>query len=214
MQAEFINNNSRDIIIFLTGWGCDARQFRFMKSEQNDILILYDYTDLEWDFDFSKYKNISLIAFSAGVYVGGLIYEKLPKLTKSIAINGNPLAYDDYFGLRKEIKDVFQGVSSETALSFRRKYMVISDDEYNLFNRYHPCRTYESCKTELKSLAEYYNNSKAMNYDVAILSKKDKIFDTNRQNEYWKNRSRCVYLEDSAHFPFFTLNDFDEIIKL
>ena len=214
MKTELIDNNSNDLIIFLTGWGCDARQFRFMKSKDNDILIMYDYSDLSLDFDFSKYDKIYLVGFSAGVYVGGLVVDKLPKLIKTIAINGNPLAYDNYFGLRKEIKNIFEGVSSETALGFRRKYMVTNDDEYNLFNRYHPCRSYESCKTELKSLAGYYKDSKALDYDVAILSEQDKIFDAERQKEYWESRSRCVYLKESAHFPFFVLDNFDEIITV
>ena len=31
--------------------------------------------------------------------------------------------------------------------------------------------------------------------------------------EYWSDKSKCVVLNDCAHFPFFRLNNFDEIME-
>ena len=56
MDYKLINNNKDKLIIFLTGWGCDGNQFKFMKSSDYDVLICYDYTNLYLDFDFSGYK--------------------------------------------------------------------------------------------------------------------------------------------------------------
>ena len=92
MQTKLIQNNSKNLIIFLTGWGCDSDQFKFMYSKENDVLIVYDYSNLDFDIDISNYNKYYLVSFSAGVFVAGMIRNILPKFEKTIAINGNPIA--------------------------------------------------------------------------------------------------------------------------
>ena len=215
METKLINNNSENLITFLTGWGCDANQFDFMISDNYDVLICYDYTNLDFNFDFSKYKNHYLITFSAGVFIAGILKNKLPLFKKTVAVNGNPKAYDEYFGLRQEIVDIFNGVTKENALDFRRKYLVYNDEEFRLFNKNQSLRTFDSCREELLSLKKYgMKKPLAMNFDMAVLSQNDKIFFPSRQKEYWENKSKCIYLENSAHFPFFTLNKYETILNL
>lgn len=215
MKTKLIQNNSKNLIIFLSGWGCDGEQFKFMKSKNNNILIVYDYSTIDFDIDISNYNKYYLIAFSAGVFMAGMLKTILPQFTKKIAINGNPIAYDEYFGLNKEIVNVFNGVSKETALDFRKKYLTYNDKELRLFNANQSHRSFDSCKEELKSLKQYdKTNPQAMNFDLAILSKNDKIFNPEHQKEYWEQKTKCIYIDNSAHFPFFQLNNFDEIIEL
>lgn len=216
METKYIGNNSKNIIVFLTGWGCDDNQFKFMKNSNNyDILLCYDYTTVDFDFDFSNYEKCYLIAFSAGVFMANILKPQLPEFEKKIAINGNPLAYDEYFGLRKEIVDIFNGVTKENALDFRRKYLVYNDREFRKFNANQSHRSFESCKQELNSLRNYIDNPcEQIDFDVSVLSMEDKIFVPSRQMEYWKDKSRCVTLENSAHFPFFLLDDYKNIIEL
>ncbi len=83
-----INNNSKELIIFMSGWGCDDKQFAGITTSK-DLVIFYDYDDLKIDFDFSRYQNFYLIAYSAGVFVTTLIIDKLPKVELKVAINGN-----------------------------------------------------------------------------------------------------------------------------
>ena len=87
MKLFFVNNNKNKLILFLTGWGCDEKQFQRLVSIDYDVLIGYDYSNLDIDFDFSKYKEIYLLTFSAGVFVAGLISDRLPLFAKKIAIN-------------------------------------------------------------------------------------------------------------------------------
>ena len=214
MKTKLIKNNNKNLITFLTGWGCDDNQFKFMRAKNYDVLICYDYTDFDLDFNFSKYKNHYLITFSAGVFVAGAIKDKLPIFKKTIAINGNPLAYDEYFGLRKEIVEIFYGVTKENALDFRRKYLVFDDEEYKLINKNQSHRSFESCKEELVSLQKLsFLEPEPIKFDTVILSDSDKIFYPNRQKEYWEPVSNCFYLKNSAHFPFFKLNNYDEIVE-
>ena len=64
MQTKLIQNNSKNLIIFLTGWGCDSDQFKFMYSKENDVLIVYDYSNLDFDIDISNYNKYYLVSFS------------------------------------------------------------------------------------------------------------------------------------------------------
>ena len=72
MKQYLINNNSNNLLVFFTGWGCDESEFEHLQAN-SDVLLLFDYTDLTIDFDFSKYKNIDLIAYSAGVFIASVI---------------------------------------------------------------------------------------------------------------------------------------------
>ena len=57
MKQYFINKNSDNLLIFFTGWGCDEYEFEHLESN-SDVLILYNFFNLDLDFDFTKYKNI------------------------------------------------------------------------------------------------------------------------------------------------------------
>lgn len=216
MQTKLIKNNSENLIIFLSGWACDDEQFSFLTENSSyDILICYNYSDLSLDFDFSGYKKFYLITFSAGVFIAGMIKNILPEFEKTIAINGNPLAYDEYFGLRTEVINLFNGVDKTNAIDFRRKYLVYNDKELSMLNKCQPKRTFEDCRIELLALNRYAQQKpEPYSFDTALLSDNDKIFIPERQLEYWRGKSICVILKNSAHFPFFRFKNFDEILEL
>ena len=96
MKTKLIKNNSDELIVFLSGWGCDEHSYSDMKSSR-DVLICWDYTSLDFEFNFEDYKTICLIAYSAGVFVSGLIKDKLPKFSYKIAVNGNPKLFDNKY---------------------------------------------------------------------------------------------------------------------
>lgn len=211
MELKLINNNSDELIIFFTGWGCDYKQFEFLNSNSN-ILIFYDYSSLDFNFDFTSYKKFYLIAFSAGVFIASLI--NLPKLTKKIAINGNPLLFDAYFGLTEKIQNEFSSITLKNITEFRKNYLVLNDKELNLINKYQPNRSLENCFSELNQLKKYYLKPfEPLKYDLIWLSENDKIFDINKQKEYYKNLKINI-IPNSAHFPFFKFKKIEEILEI
>mgnify|MGYP004627497003 CR=1 FL=1 len=210
MKTKLIENNSTDLVIFLAGWGCDDVQFKNITCTKN-LLLCWDYFDLEFDFNFSSYKQIDLIAYSAGVFVSGLIQGKLPKLNSKIAINGNVKIFDEYFGISKFALGFMHNLNLDNYMDFRRKFLVNSEEELKDFNKNSSVRTFESCENELKALQNYYAKYKpTFKYDVAILSENDKVFVPNHQKEYYKNK--YVELKNNAHNVFYTFKSFDSII--
>ena len=210
MKLKLIKNSSEDLIIFLSGWGCDDNQFKDIKS-QNDILICWDYSDISFDFDASAYKSVYLLAYSAGVFTAGLIKEKLPKLKQKTAVNGNPLLFDEYYGIPKDILKVFRGLNLSNYMAFRRDYLVASEAELEDFNKNSSLRTFESCFEELDNLERLaLGDYPVMAFDKALISEKDKIFNPRRQKEYFDGKYKT--LDSCAHNVFYHFKNFDDLL--
>lgn len=205
------NNNSNDLIVYLSGWGCDGVQFKNMTSSKN-VLICWDYTDLDFEFDFSKFENIDLITYSAGVFIAGLVKDKFPKFNYKVAINGNPLIFDKYFGAISSVVVVLSDVNPDNYMDFRRNYLVVNEEQLEEFNANAPERSFESCNAEFHKLVEYSSKKyDIMEYDKAILSDSDKIFNLDHQKEYYKDK--YVILKGYGHDVFGFFKSYDDIIN-
>ena len=211
MKKYLINNNSQNLLIFFTGWGCDEYEFEHLKSDC-DVLLLYDYSDLNFNFDFSKYKNFDLISFSAGVFVASIIDFDF-KINNKIALSGNPYLFDERLGLSKKIQDILYGITEENADDFARNYLVKTDYEWKIFH--HSKRSLQSCREEFDSLKKMYkdNKSKIKNiYDCTLFGEDDHLFDVSAQKEFYKDKLNIV--KNARHNLFFRINEYKQIINL
>jgi len=208
MQQYLVNKNSDNLLIFFTGWGCDEYEFQHLKSN-SDVLLLYNYSDMSLDFDFSKYKEINLISFSAGVFAASIMNFDF-KINNKIAISGNPYLFDETFGLSEKIQNVLCGITEENADDFAKNYLVKTGDEYKNFHN--SSRTLESCRAEFDSLKRLYKVNKQNIrdiYDKALFGNDDKIFDISKQKEFYGKR---MYIIDNArHSIFFRIESYEQI---
>lgn len=208
MKKYLINNNSENLIIFFSGWGCDEYEFEHLSSD-SDVLILYDYSDLNLDFDFSKYKRFDLIAFSAGVFIASVLNFNF-EINKKIAIDGNPYLFDEHFGLSKDMQTTLYNITEENAEDFARNYLVKTDAEWKNF---HPSkRTLESCRTEFECLKKIYQTNKQKItdiYDFAIFGEEDPIFNVTAQKKFYRERLKII--ENARHNSFFRINSYEQI---
>lgn len=210
MKQFLINKNSEKLLIFFTGWGCDESEFEHLKAN-SDVLLLYDYSNLSLDFDFSKYKNIDLIAFSAGIFVASIMNFNF-KINNKIAISGNPFLFDEKLGLSKEIQDILYNITEKNADDFARNYLVKTDEEWKYFH--HSKRTLESCREEFDKLKEFYlinkQNIKDI-YNCAIMGEEDQIFNISIQKEFYKNRLNII--KNARHNLFFRINKYEQLLN-
>ena len=214
MQYFFQNHNSSELIVFFAGWGCDYNQFVNLH-DTSDVLILYDYQDLDLNFDFSKYANIYLIAYSAGVFVYCLASDKIPNIRKKIAVCGNPYLFDKTLGISPAHLKVLQNITLDNYLVFRRKYMVFSDEEYAKYNELQSLRSLESCQSELTYLQQLYSEYKdkiVPCFDKAIVAADDLLFTLNAQKDFYKEK--LFIIPNAKHHIFFRFNSFEEIINI
>jgi biotin synthesis protein BioG len=213
MQTKLFSNDSQNLVIFMSGWGCDDIQYKKITSK-SDILLCWNYSDLDFNVELKDYKRIDLIAYSAGVFVSGLIKNKLPKLDKRIAINGNLKIFDEYFGITQEALSMMHNLNLDNYMDFRRRFLVFNDEELEYFNQNSSQRSFESCEEELKALEQYYKENNKLNFefDKAILSGCDKIFNAKHQKEFYNGK--YILLENKAHDVFSDFMNLDKILSL
>lgn len=212
MQYFYRDNHSKDLIVFFAGWGCDQNQFTNLHDNK-DVVILYDYQDLDLDFDFSKYENIYVIAYSAGVFMASIFADRLPNVRQKAALCGNPYLFDKTLGISKETIQVFKDITLDNYLQFRRKYMVYSDEEYERYNKLESLRTIESCENELIALQKMYKEKKDnINpmFDQAIVAENDLIFNTEAQRNFYKDKLQVI--KNAKHHIFFHFNSFEDML--
>ena len=213
MQYFYQDNHSQDLIVFFAGWGCDHNQFTNLHDNK-DVIILYDYQNLSLNFDFAKYANIYVIAYSAGVFIASILADKLPNVRQKVALCGNPYLFDKNLGISQATIRTFKDISLDNYLEFRRKYMVFSDEEYERYNKLESLRTIESCANELTALQNMYQERKAQinpTFDKAIVAENDLIFNVKMQQNFYKNNLQII--PQSRHHIFFRFNSFEEILK-
>ncbi len=209
MKQFFIDKNSDNLLIFFTGWGCDEYEFEHLESD-SDVLLLYEYFDLSFNFDFSKYKNINLAAFSAGVFIASIMSFNF-RINKKIAISGNPYLFDEQLGLSKNIQDILCNITEETADNFAKNYLIKTEDEWNRFH--HSKRTLKNCRMEFDSLKNLYKvrKEKIINiYDCALFGEEDKIFNISNQKDFYKTKLKVV--KNARHNLFFRINRYEQLI--
>lgn len=210
MKQYLKDNNSGKLLIFFTGWGCDESEFGHIKSD-SDVLILYDYLNLDFNFDFSKYKEVNLIAFSAGTFVASL-FDFDFEINKNIAISGNPYLFDEKLGLSENIQNVLRNITEENAEEFAKNYLVKTEEE---FRNFHPSkRTLESCRAEFEALKRLYDDNKNKIRDIynyALFGSDDIIFNLSSQREFYGPRLRIV--ENSRHNMFFRIENYNQFFN-
>ena len=193
MKTKLIENNSNDLVVFLTGWGCDDNQFKNFHSSKN-LLLCWDYSTLDFEFDFSKYNKVSLLAYSAGVLIACLLQDKFPEFDKKV--------------------DLMLNLNLDNCMDFISTYLVRDEQELKMFLSTPSYRPFESSKLEIIKLQEYCNlKFTPIEFDKVILSDNDKVFNPATQQEYFKDK--FVLLKNASHHtPFLRFSFTDELFTI
>ncbi len=205
----------------------DEKPFNPLKSN-SDVLFVFDYQREQetgnrkqnisipyftFPIPLNKYKNITLIAFSYGVFMAAYLKDILPKCDIKIAVNGTLSPVHEEFGIPQKIFTLtLENMTELTALKFREK-LFADKNELATFNKNLPNRDMESSKNELAALKKYFEKCVDFEYDKVLIGENDRIIPTKNQKNFWLNHSNCK-ISDRGHFLFYKFNDFDEIINL
>ena len=203
MKYKWLNiNQNNKVIVFFNGWGMDESVVHYLDFSDYDVLMFYDYNNLDTNFDFNsldKYKNKSLIAWSMGVMVATLFNQKY---TSATAINGTLKPIDNKFGIPQRIYDLtIKGFNEKGAQRFIK----------SMFNENiklpQISRDIENQKSELSALKNYTANSN-FKYNRIILSDNDKIIPTKNQIAFWEIEPNI----SSGHCPFMLFKKWEELL--
>lgn len=218
MQYHWLNKqNNKNLIIFFGGWSFDYKPFECFDCKDYDVLMFYDYTNLELPENIcsaENYENISLIGWSMGVFAAYCLKDKLPKFNDTLAINGTPYPVDDNLGIPHRTFNLTLQYA-ETGLQGKFYKNVFSNDEFLAkYNQSPVERSIKNRVDELISLDSFiksrrltYDNSF---YNRAIVGLNDKIIPAKNQLNCWKDIAIKL---DCGHFPFYNFAGWDEILK-
>lgn len=212
MQYNWLNKQNNDkLIVFFAGWSFDYNPFQCLDCENYDIVIIYDYNDLNNLPDFGNYSKKILITWSMGVFAAYLLKDKLPQFDKKIAVNGTPYPVDDKFGIPHKTFDLTLKYA-ETGLQGKFYQNVFSSEEFLAKYLKNPVqRSIAERVEELVSLDKLIKNTEINYekfYDKALVGLRDKIIPTKNQLAFWGDIAQTL---DCGHFPFYNYKSWDEI---
>ena len=220
MRTYLQNNNSDNLILFFCGWGMDENPFSILKNT-SDVLYVYDYTVPEcedfFNFDFSKYKSVKLLAFSYGVYASGIA--KLPenlKLDFSVAISGTLIPVDDKLGVPVRQFELTEKMDSDSVVKFRQRLFggEKAKEHFEIFEKHLPKRNAQSCTAELIGMKRYVPRLPVpvRKFDRVYIAMHDRCVPTRNQLNFWNNDTFAEKIElQTGHFPFYNYGSLEEL---
>ena len=197
-------NTNKKLIIFFNGWGMDEKIVSHLECEDYDVVVLYDYNDLELDIkslNLSQYTEKHIVAWSMGVMVATLF--NFGEIKTATAICGTPFAIDNEYGIPERIYNLTIKGFSETSSKKFMERMFIEKPNMETFSG----RTFDSKLSELKKMLEY-KPSTEFQYTKAIVGTDDKIIPTKNQLNYWDNPTTI----NSGHCPFMLYKKWTELL--
>lgn len=201
-----IKNNNNKLIVFFNGWGMDEKVVSHLKSDKFDVLMFYDYRTFETEtFDFSKYDEKYLLAWSMGVYVCNK-YNEFKSFDKFIAVNGTQKPIDDEYGIPPMVYNLTVDNFNELSCSkFMKKITT------NVDLKEYCSRSVQELKDELIAIRDL-KVDEYLQFDKAIVSSKDRIIPTKNQINYWQTMNVEIKDVEGAHYIFDSYKLWDELI--
>lgn len=217
MKCNWLNkSNNKKLIIFFTGWSFDEKPFLFLNKDDFDIVVIYDYNNINFDLDLNGYEKYYLIAWSMGVFIAALLKDKLPPIEKAIALNGTPFPINNDFGIPNKTFELTLKYAEE---GLKGKFYQNVFFDKNQLEKYlkHPIeRTIENRVQELHSLKNIISkqNINTQNfYNIAYVAEHDKIIPPKNQIKAWESLNVKIIKLADGHFPFYNFKSWKEICK-
>lgn len=208
MKYKWLNKqNNKKLIIFFNGLGMDENVVKHLDTEDYDVVMFYDYNDLETDFVIEEYEEKYLVAWSMGVMIATNFDFKLNSAT---AINGTLKPIDAEYGINPRVYELtIRGFKSDR---FVQNMFDGSDDitppqPSPSREGVYPNRDAENQKSELVAIKSYSANEN-FKYNRVLISDNDKIIPTKSQCAYWGIEPNLK----SGHCPFLLFKKWSELL--
>ena len=215
MQYQLISQNppSRNLIVYFAGWGTPPSVVQHLAiPPAYDLLLCYDYRDFSLEFDFSRYENVRLVAWSMGVWVAERVMRQIPLLSAT-AMNGTGLPTHDDYGIPCA---VFQGTLDTLDEINQGKFERRMCGDKQLLQQYQSLEGRHSMEEIHAELTALYDALSAEHqhtgllWTKAIIGTQDRIFPAQNQRNYW--HERCEVSEmGGGHYLFPLLQTWEQL---
>ncbi|MHB9139140.1 MAG: DUF452 family protein [Victivallaceae bacterium] len=220
MMKQWINQSGNPgLLIFFNGWGMDAKPFARLEATGLDILMFYDYSNLDMPVDMDalarQYSSCRLTAWSLGVWAAASALSGSRKLfADTLAVNGTLRPVDVEYGIAPEI---FQGTIDSWSAVARKKFyrrMCVVPEVAAAFSASEPERDVENQQRELIAIQQAALNQQFPNltfFDRAVIGSDDRIFPAAAQEKFWASVDIPRKIITAPHYPFAGLRHWKEL---
>ena len=202
MKYKWLNKQNNDkLIVFFNGWGMDEGVVKHLEPDNYDVVMFYDYNNLDTDFSLDKeYSETNIVAWSMGVMIAGA--NKISFNGEFVAINGTFKPIDPKYGIHPKIYDLtINGFDEKGRDKFIKNMLDKDCPEFEC------SRTLENQKSELLALKSYKADN-IITPDRIIISDNDKIIPTKNQCAFWGIEPNFA----CGHCPFFSFSKWSELL--
>ena len=212
------SREAEEALVVFNGFSLDPLCFEHLGHETLDLFICGNYSQLDLPQELltlaGRYKRVSVVAYSLGVWVWSQVEEvlNLPPGGR-IMVNGTCEPLHPRLGIPPRI---FRLTLENFTLEGREQFYRNLSGSPEIHTRLEKClprRTWEDQRSELESLWYSISQypSRRVTPNLAIISTQDRIIPPGNQKSYWEPRSPVLTL-DSGHFPFFHWDSWEEIL--
>lgn len=204
-QILTIRNGQPRLVLFFAGWGADERLFSHIPSEGSDRMVCYDYRSMSFDSTLlAPYREISVVAWSMGVWAACQVVPRLPQLpvAESIAINGTPWPIDAHRGIPPAtFEATLSRLDDRNLWKFQRRICGTAE-AHKAFLKHAPQRPVEELGEELARLRQSVAASAgtAFQWSKAVIGTNDAIFPPDNQRAAWLGNARETCEAQAFHY--------------
>ncbi|MFH0781008.1 MAG: pimeloyl-ACP methyl esterase BioG family protein [Pseudomonadota bacterium] len=207
------------LIIFCNGWGMDEHPFQPLSSSEYDVYMLCDYHDLIPQEPLENiahgYRQVSLISWSMGVWVGQKLFSDLAwDFHSTIAVNGTLYPIDDDLGIPEKIfSETLSGFDETNRMKFYRR-MCREKTNLKMFLMRQPKRSADEQRAELAALEKNIENIAVEQsiYRKIIIAEYDWVIPSANQRRFWSGRQTTEIA--GFHFLFYLWPSWDQLLQL
>jgi biotin synthesis protein BioG len=221
MQFQWLNRaGNPDCILFMAGWSMALEPFQVLAAKSVDVLMVYDYRDLDDRELCAQLHNIQhhrlhLLAWSMGVWVAAQVLKDFcltSPFSSATAIGGTCKPIDDKYGIPCSVFDEIINRFSPAGLTGFWSSMFDSKEQEKQFLNHAPARPVEELKQELISLRQACKQlpEPVDIFQHRIVTSRDRIFSPRNQIRAW-GRKNCDTVA-LPHFPFYQWPDWAGVL--
>lgn len=165
-------------------------------------MICYDYREMAFEEDLTRYDEIHLVAWSMGVRMAELALGSKYTFATATAINGTPCPIDDAYGIPVDIfRGTLDNLTAEGLHRFNRR--MCGTREIHTHYQTVAARPFDEVRDELQAIYDRCSSSAGnpIPWTRALVGSDDRIFPVANQLAYWSGRCNVTQIS-SPHYPF------------
>ncbi len=216
MKAVWLQGGGRRrVLIVFAGWGMDAAPFRRLTVGDWDVLVYYDFRQLDeipFRAEVAACPERALVAWSLGCAAANRVAQACCwSLTRAVAINGTLIPEDDHAGIpARWIEATAQHLTEGGWERFVRR-MCPDTGSRTAFDAARPDRNLQGAVAELQFLRRL-PAPRASVFRQALVSGTDRVILPGNQQCCWDRYAVPTCPIQGPHYPFHLWTRWEEVL--